>query len=101
MIESCGSCQTDRPSKQRTTVHISPPSKAQSPMKHMAADLFDAAGEKWIVLVDRYTWTDKLKETSTATVTVKLNSWLVEYGYLEVHRHRQRSAIPKRFQSLL
>ena len=29
-----------------------PPSKAQSPMKYMVADLFDAAGEKWIVLVD-------------------------------------------------
>ena len=30
-------------------------------MKHVAADLFDAAGEKWIVLVDRYSgyaWTD-------------------------------------------
>ena len=52
-IESCGSCQRDRPSKQRTTIHIYPPSKAQSPMKHVAVDLFDAAGEKWIVLVDR------------------------------------------------
>ena len=31
-------------------------------MKHMAADLFDAAGEKWIVLVDRYSgygWSNK------------------------------------------
>ena len=73
-------------SKQRTTVHMSPPSKAQSPMKHMAADLFDAAGEKWIVLVDRYSgyaWTDKLKDTSTASVTAKLNSWFTEYGYPE------------------
>ena len=55
-------------------------------MKHVAADLFDAAGEKWIVLVDRYSdyaWTDKLRDTSTATVTAKLNSWFVEYGYLE------------------
>ena len=55
-------------------------------MKHVAADLFDAAGEKWIVLVDRYsdyTWTDKLKDTSTATVTAKLNSWFVAYGYPE------------------
>ena len=49
-----GSCQRDRPSKQRTTIRTSPPSKAQSPMEHVAADLFDAAGEKWIVLVDRY-----------------------------------------------
>ena len=55
-------------------------------MKHVAADLFDAAGEKWIVLVDRYfgyAWTDKLRDTSTATVTAKLNSWFVEYGYPE------------------
>ena len=52
IIESCGSCQRDRPGKQRTTIHIYPPSKPQSPMKHVAADLFDAAGEKWIVLVD-------------------------------------------------
>ena len=71
MIESYRSCQRDRPSKQRTTIHISPP-KAQSPMRHVAADLFDAAGEKWIVLVDRYSgyaWTDKLRDTSTATVS--------------------------------
>ena len=36
-------------------------------MKYVAADLFDAAGEKWIVLVDRYSgyaWTDKLRDTS-------------------------------------
>ena len=55
-------------------------------MKHVAADLFDAAGEKWIMLVDRYSgyaWTDKLRDTSTATVTAKLNSWFVEYGYPE------------------
>ena len=77
----------DRPSKQRTTVHMSPPSKSQSPMKYMAADLFDTAEEKWIVLVDRYfgyTWTDKLKDTSTATA--KLNSWFTEYGYPEYIR---------------
>ena len=58
----------------------------------MAADLFDAAGEKWIVLVDRYSgyaWTDKLKDTSTATVTAKLNSWSVEYGYPEYIRYAQ------------
>ena len=74
----------DRPSKQRTTVQMSLPSKAQSPIKHMAADLFDKAGEKWIVLADRYSgyaWTDKLKDTSTATITAKLNSWFTEYGY--------------------
>ena len=46
MIESCALCQMDRPSKQRTTVPMSPLSKAQSPMKYMAADLFDAARVK-------------------------------------------------------
>ena len=88
MIESCGSCQRDRPSKQRTTIHITPPSKAQSPMKHVAADLFDAAGEKWIVLVDRYSgyaWTDKLKDTSTATVTAKLNGWFVGVTFADYY----------------
>ena len=38
------------------------------------------------MLVDRYSgyaWTDKLKDTSIATVTAKLNSWFVEYGYPE------------------
>ena len=61
---------------------MSPPSKAQSPMKYMAVDLFDTVGEKWIVLVDRYSgyaWTDKLKDTSTATVKANLNSWFTEY----------------------
>ena len=38
------------------------------------------------MLIDRYSsyaWTDKLKDTSTATVTAKLNSWFVKYGYPE------------------
>ena len=55
-------------------VHMSSPSKAQSPTKHMATDLFDAAGEKWIVLVDRYSgyaWTAvrNSEETSKLTAT--------------------------------
>ena len=58
----------------------------KSSVTHVAADLFEAAGEKWILLVDRYSgyeWTDKLKDTSTATVTAKLNSWFIEYSYPE------------------
>ena len=106
MIElrgSCGSCQRDRPSKQRTTIYISPPSKAQSPMKHVAADLFDAAGEKWIVLVDRYSgyaWTDKLRDTSTASHS-KAKRLVRQIRLPRVHTYRRRSAIPKRLQSLL
>ena len=73
----------ERQAKQANNYNVvrSPPSKAQSPMKHVAADLFDAAREKWIVLVDRYSgyaWTNRLKDTSTATVTAMLNSWFVE-----------------------
>ena len=30
-----------------------------------------------------YAWTDKLKDTSTATVTAKPNSWFVGYGFPE------------------
>ena len=33
-----------------------------------------------------YAWTDKLRDTSTATVTAKLNGWFVEYGYPEYIR---------------
>ena len=87
MIESCGSSQRYRPSKQRTTIHISPPSKAQSPMKHVAADFIDTAGEKWIVLVDRYSgyaWTDKLRDTSTACLLYTSPS----------PRDRQKSRMP-------
>ena len=74
---------------QAKQVHMYPPSKAQSSMKFMAPGLFDAAGKKLIVLVDRYsgyTWTDRLKDTSTATVTAMLNSWFTEYGYPEYIR---------------
>ena len=41
------------------------------------------------MLVDRYSgyaWSDKLKDTFTATVAAKLNSWFVEYGYVEYIR---------------
>ena len=79
--------------------------KAQSPKKHVAADLFDAAGEKWIVLVDRYSgyaWIDKLRDRDIYSYSHSKAKQLIRRIRLpRAHTHRRRSAIPKRLQSLL
>ena len=53
-IDSCEACQEQRPSLTRPKLEENAPSKATTPMKHVATDLFDAMGKMWLTLVDRY-----------------------------------------------
>ena len=53
-VDSCTACKEDRPAQACPTAHITPPSEAAEPMRHVGMDLFDAVGKKWIDLVDRY-----------------------------------------------
>ena len=64
VVDSYTACREDRPKQARPTASITPSSEAAKPMRHVGADLFDAIGKKWIVLMDRcsgYAWTQQLK----------------------------------------
>ena len=51
-IDSCEACQEQRPSLTRPKLEDNAPSKATTPMKHVATDLFDAMGKMWLTLVE-------------------------------------------------
>ena len=53
-------------------------------MKHVASDLFDAKGDSYLVLTDRYSgygWLAKLRKTNTEAVTAQLRKLFLEYGW--------------------
>ena len=53
-------------------------------MKHIAMDLFDALGKKWIVMVDRYSgyaWLGQLHSTTTAKIIDTIQTWFYDYGW--------------------
>ena len=53
-IDTCMACQSNKASQARPQLTHTAPSSAMTPMKHIAMDLFDAIGKKWIVMVNRY-----------------------------------------------
>ena len=71
-IDACIPCQESRPSLARQKLLTpSPPSEAIQPMRCVAVDLFSAAGNDWLALVDRYSgyaWASKLTSTTTRHV---------------------------------
>ena len=74
----------DRPTQARTPAEIQPPSAAAEPMRHVGTDIFDALGNSWLVLVDRfsgYAWVKKLKSTDSAAIKSQLSKWFTEYGW--------------------
>ena len=83
-IDNCKVCREGRPTQARPTASITPPSSALYPMNEVRTDLFDAIGNKWIVLVDIYSgyaWTQELRHTDTATVVRQLSDWFTEVGW--------------------
>ena len=71
-IDACIPCQQARPSQPRQKLlPPDPPSQALQTMRSVSVDLFSAAGQDWLTLVDcfsGYAWTAKLTSTSTRHV---------------------------------
>ena len=83
-IDACMACQTNKASLPRPALRHTTPSSAETPMKHIAMDLFDALGKKWIVMVDRfsgYAWLEQLRSTTTANIIDTIQTWFYDYGW--------------------
>ena len=84
-IEACIPCQESRPSLARQKL-LAPslPSEAMQPMRCVAVDLFSAAGNDWLAMVDRYSgyaWASKLTSTTTRQVLSCLETWFTDFGW--------------------
>ena len=56
------------------------------PMEAVGCDLFEAAGNHYVVLVDQYSgflWVEKLRNQSTAEVTKHLTKWFRTFGFCQ------------------
>ena len=85
IIDNCNECQSRRP-KQPTNPRVTnPPSSAYgAPMAHAGLDLFDFAGKKHLICVDKwsgfqlYKW---LNSTSTQSIINVLENWFNILGW--------------------
>ena len=80
-IDACVPCQQARPSLARQKL-LPPasPSDTIQPMWCVGIDLFAAAGNDWVAMVDRYSgypWAAKLARTTTGHVLSHLETWLL------------------------
>ena len=83
-IDACMACQTNKASLPRPALRHTAPSSAETPMKHIAMELFDALGKKWIVMVGRfsgYAWLEQLRSTTTAKILDTIQTWFYDYGW--------------------
>ena len=80
MVESCSECQRSKPSLPRdANIHTT----ASTAMESVSADLFQAAGKHYLVMVDRYSgfpFVSKLKRLDTHTVVAKMTEWFQDWG---------------------
>ena len=84
-IDACVPCQQARPSlaRQKLLPPVSPFDAVQ-PMRCVSLDLFAAAGNDWIALVDRcsgYAWAARLSSTTTRNVLSHLETWFTRFGW--------------------
>jgi len=81
MVRACGACRARLPSQQKDPMDVC---EARYPMEKVGVDLFDSGGQKWLVLVDRYSgyiWAKWMQTTTTKAVTNALNAWFCMFGY--------------------
>jgi len=82
MIARCDSCQERRPSQPEEPLQLHPvPDK---PMESVAADLYDCKGQKYLILVDRYSgfpFVHHLRSTITGAITKALENWFLDFGW--------------------
>ena len=60
------------------------PSAVLQPMCSVSVELFSAAGQDWLAMVDRYrgyAWTEKLSSTSSRHIIAVLETWFTEFRW--------------------
>ena len=81
LVESCSACLERLPSQPPEPLKLS---TATSPMSEVAVDLFEFAGQTWLVMVDRFSgfpFAKRLTSLTTKTVTNVLFSWFLDWGF--------------------
>jgi len=82
MVESCTICQEKLPSQSvEAALEGDFP---ELPMDAVGVDLFDVAGNTWLLMVCRFSgfpFIRKLKKLDTAAVTLVLKQWFVDFGF--------------------
>ena len=83
-IHACVPCQQARPSLARSKLLSPvPPSQSLQPMHSVSLDLFTAAGQDWLAMVDRfsgYAWTAQLSNTTTRHMLSHLQTWFTDFS---------------------
>ena len=81
IVGNCEACRLHRPSLAEVKQDYA---EAEYPMQAVSVDLFDNAGQDWLVMVDRfsnYIWTKRLTSVTTSSVTNVLQSWFLDFGF--------------------
>ena len=84
LITSCEACQRLQPSQAAEPLQLTEANRA---FEQVGVDLFEKAGQHYLVLVDRfsgYPLVRRLPSLKTSTVTERLTSWFNIYGYPDV-----------------
>ena len=80
MIDRCEMCQRMRPSK---LLEPFIRTEATFPMEMLSADLFQAKGQHYLVIADRYSgyiWVDRLRDQSTKAITDRIDRIIRVFG---------------------
>ena len=82
MVRSCDTCASFLPSQQQEPLHSH--DIPVRPFQHVSADIFNASGCDFLVLVDHFSgWPSVAKlhnSTSTTNVLHQLKRWITDYG---------------------
>ncbi len=81
LISACSACQRMQPSQPQEPLQTFP--VALAPMERISLDIFDRAGHKYLVLVDRFSGfplAHRLRSENTSAITKQLTSWFRDFG---------------------
>ena len=85
IIDNCSECQERRPKQQSKPRVTNPPSSAYgASMAHVGLDLFDYAGKKHIICIDKWSGFPlykRLKSTTTQSIINVLETWFNILGW--------------------
>jgi hypothetical protein len=84
MVSKCGTCQERRAAQAKEP--LMPTEIPEGPWQHVAQDLFDCFGKKWLLIVDYYSnWFEfeKLEYTNGEAVIRQTKKWFSVYGIPE------------------
>jgi transposase InsO family protein len=83
LIENCSACQQFRPSLPKEPP-VDPSHEPAEPMTHLGADLCEANGQHYLVVVDRFSgfvFTKQLRRQTASAIITIMQTWFRTFGY--------------------